>query len=91
MESDSVVFSPTLGWVNVPRTRELLFSVYHPEGAARVRPRGWIDVPSSSILSLYAFMYAGFSEVLLAAGEAGQAQQAQDYAQRILYNIQYER
>ncbi len=91
VESDSVVFSPTLGWINVPRTRELLFSVYHPEGAARVRPRGWIDVPSSSILSLYAFMYAGFSEVLLAAGEAGQAQQAQDYAQRILYNIQYER
>lgn len=91
VESDSVVFSPTLGWINVPRTRELLFSVYHPESAARVRPRGWVDEPSSSILSLYAFMYAGFSEVLLAAGEVGPAQQAQDYAQRILYNIQYER
>lgn len=97
--SDSMVYSPALGWVNFPRTRELLFSAYHAESAARIRPRGWVDRPSNSILAGYAFLYAGFADMLMsdAGGESPDstamrlAALAQDYAQRMLYNIQYER
>ena len=97
--SDSMVYSPVLGWVNFPRTRELLFSAYHAESAARIRPRGWVDRPSNSILAGYAFLYAGFADMLMsdAGGESPDstamrlAALAQDYAQRMLYNIQYER
>jgi hypothetical protein len=62
--SDSVVSSPTLGWVDLERTKTLLFEVYHAESAARERPFGWIDEPSESILTLYAIVYGTFAQVL---------------------------
>ncbi len=52
----------TLGWIDADRHETLLFEVYHPESAARPRPRGWVDVPSEGILSLYALIYAGWAE-----------------------------
>ena len=52
----------TLGWVDAERHEALLFDVYHPESAARQRPRGWVDIPSEGILSLYALIYAGWAE-----------------------------
>ncbi len=52
----------TLGWLDTDRHETLLFEVYHPESAARPRPRGWVDVPSEGILSLYALVYAGWAE-----------------------------
>ena len=55
--SDSVVKDRTLGFVNVPRTRDLLFGVYHAESAARHRPLGWIDRPSASMLFTYGLLY----------------------------------
>ncbi len=60
--SDTVVRLSGLGWTDMVRTESLLFDVYHPESAARDRPRGWIDEPSEGILSLYALVYNGFAE-----------------------------
>ncbi|UCG88796.1 MAG: DUF2723 domain-containing protein [Gemmatimonadota bacterium] len=72
--SDSIVNVSTLGWVDVERTRALLFDVYHAESAARERPFGWIDEPSESILTLYAIMYGTFSQILAAqAADSGAA------------------
>lgn len=55
-----------LGWVSLPRTDTLLFDVYHPDAAARARPRGWPDPPSEGILWLYALLYANQAQYLAA-------------------------
>ena len=55
--SDSVTNVNVLGMVNVPRTRALLFDVYHYRSAARDRPRGWVDRPSEGILTTYGLLY----------------------------------
>jgi hypothetical protein len=68
--TENIVPLRAQGWVDLERTEELLFEVYHPESAARERPRGWIDTPSEGILSLYAVVYASYAEWA--------AQQAQD-------------
>jgi hypothetical protein len=56
-QSDTVQVMQEFGFVNVPRTKELLFNVYHAHTAARYRPLGWIDVPSENIPATYAYMY----------------------------------
>ncbi len=61
--SDSVHYIQGLGWIDIPRTEQLLFDVYHPEAAARDRPRGWVDPPSANILSLYYVTYGVFAQV----------------------------
>ena len=63
--SDSVVQDRTLGFVNVPRTRDLLFGVYHAESAARHRPLGWIDRPSASMLFTYGLLYQALAGMLV--------------------------
>jgi hypothetical protein len=62
--SDSVRFIRGLGWLDLRRTEQLLFDVYHPERAARERPRGWVDQPSANILSLYYVTYGVYGEVV---------------------------
>lgn len=62
--SDSVQFVRGLGWLDLRRTEVLLFDVYHPESAARHRPRGWVDQPSANILSLYYVTYGVHGEVV---------------------------
>jgi Protein O-mannosyl-transferase TMEM260-like len=62
--SDSIQALPGFGWVNVPRTKELAFDVYHVHAAARPRPRGWVDRPSEGILGLYGLTYAALAQVL---------------------------
>jgi hypothetical protein len=59
--SDSVVNVTVLGMVNLPRTRALLFDVYHYDAAARPRPRGWVDRPSEGILTTYGLLYQAIS------------------------------
>ena len=61
-ESDTTAMVPGLGWVDVPRTSQLLFDVYHYESAAKDRPRGWIDIPSEGIMALYGVTYLSFSQ-----------------------------
>ncbi len=82
-----IVDSPTLGPIDVERTKALLFGVYHPEAAARERARGWTDPPSSSILSLYGIIYGGFAPILRQMGDstlATQADQVSEGVQRAL-------
>ncbi|HEU4681361.1 MAG TPA: DUF2723 domain-containing protein, partial [Gemmatimonadales bacterium] len=66
---DSIVLSPGLGFINLPRTEKLLWDVYDWKAATRERPRGWVDVPSGSILQLYAVVYGGSARAFAAAGQ----------------------
>jgi hypothetical protein len=68
--SDSVVAVPSLGYINLARSKALLFDVYHTATAARQRPRGWVDNPSEGILSLYGVTYQTMGPVLQAADPA---------------------
>jgi len=68
--SDTVQFIRGLGWLDLRRTEALLFDVYHPESAARHRPRGWVDQPSANILSLYYITYGVHGEVVRAMADS---------------------
>ena len=68
--SDTVQFVRGLGWLDLRRTEALLFDVYHPESAARPRPRGWVDQPSANILSLYYITYGVHGEVVRAMADS---------------------
>jgi hypothetical protein len=94
-ESDSVVYIQPLGWVDLKRSEELLFDVYHPESAARARPRGWIDTPSENILTLYYVTYALFGEILKQVADSTKPEElrlakvSSDFAQRMLMNTSF--
>ena len=81
-----IVNSP-MGFVDVAKSRTLLFDVYHPEAAAHDRALGWFDPPSASILSLYEIVYNGISQVLLQVGDSTHAEQAASIVQRIQKSI----
>lgn len=101
--NDSTALVPGLGFIEIPRTRTLLFDVYHAEGVARDRPRGWLDVPSEGILSLYWVMYVAWSEVVKQrmadknvklrpdSAMAALGKKADDLAARILRNTSFGR
>ncbi len=63
-ESDNIFRIAGIGWLDLDRTERLLFDVYHPESAARDRPRGWVDGPSNNILSLYYVTYGGYAQIV---------------------------
>jgi hypothetical protein len=81
--SDSVVLSSGLGYLNVPRTKTLLWDVYHWQTATRNRPRGWVDQPSGSILQLYSVVYSGAARAFEAAGDTALAARADSVAGRV--------
>jgi hypothetical protein len=83
VEGGSIKMTQSFRFMDVDRTRALLFGVYHPEAAARDRSAGWVDEPSSSILGLYYLIYGGSSEVLREMGDSASAAKAEDIAQRI--------
>ncbi len=85
--NDSIVLSAGLGYVDLPRTEQLLWSVYHWQAAARDRPRGWVDLPSSSILSLYAIVYAGTADALRRKGDSVTAARADSVARAVQREI----
>ncbi|HET7039616.1 MAG TPA: hypothetical protein VFH97_06995, partial [Gemmatimonadales bacterium] len=90
--SDHVARFQRAGWMDLERTERLLFEVYHPESAARQRPRGWLDVPSGNIMSLYYFTYALFGEITALTADSTDGERARvsevarSYATRILQN-----
>src|SRR5262249_23309264 len=70
--SDTTALVPGFGWIDVPRTRTLLFDVYHADAAARERPFGWLDIPSEGILTVYRVGYLSFGEIANPArGDSG--------------------
>jgi hypothetical protein len=81
--SDSVVLSTGLGYLNVPRTKALLWGVYHWQTATRNRPRGWVDLPSGSILQLYSVVYGGAARAFEAAGDTALAARADAVVRRV--------
>ena len=85
--TDSIVLSTSLGYLDLPRTRELLWNTYHWDTAARERPRGWVDAPSSSILQLYSIVYGGAAESLRKAGLSEEAARADSIARAVARNI----
>lgn len=85
--SDSIVFNPTMGFIDIPRTRDLLWNVYRWRSPADRRPRGWVDMPSASILQLYAVVYSGSSATLRSAGFEQEAIKADSIARAIQANI----
>jgi Protein O-mannosyl-transferase TMEM260-like len=94
--SDSVQFVRGVGWIDLRRTEQLLFDVYHPEAAARARPRGWIDEPSANILSLYYVTYGVFGEIVKALPDSVRTPELQreakvsaDLAERMLKSLHF--
>jgi hypothetical protein len=83
VESDSVVLSPSVGYLDLPRTRALLWNVYHWRSATRDRPKGWVDPPSGSILTLYQVVYSGAARAFAAAGDSAMASRADSISQRV--------
>lgn len=85
--NDSIVLSQGLGYVDLPRSERLMWDVYHWQTAARARPRGWVDPPSASILSLYAVIYGGMADVMTRKGQAAEALKADSISRAVMANI----
>jgi hypothetical protein len=86
-EGNGIVLARALGYVDVPVTRKLLWDTYHWQSAARFRPRGWVDVPSSSILQLYTVIYREGGLVLQKEGLTEEAARADSIASAVQDNI----
>ena len=84
----SVIFSPSMGFIDVERTEQLLWNAYRWESVARERPRGWVDVPSSSILSLYSLIYAGAASTFRQLGDSTTGVRADSVATAIRREIE---
>lgn len=84
---DSIVISPMLGYVDLPRTTELMWNTYRWESAARARPFGWVDPPSSSILQLYAIVYGGMADLYRERGQTELAVRADSISAAVRTNI----
>jgi len=85
--NDSIVLSRGLAFLDLPRTRTLIWDQYHWRAAARPRPMGWVDVPSSSILQLYSVVYTGAAQVLRSKGDSVEAQRADSIAKAVAENL----
>ena len=79
----TVVLSQGLGYVDVPRTKTLLWDVYHWQTATRRRPFGWVDAPSGSILQLYSVVYGGSARVFETVGDSALAAKADSVAHEV--------
>jgi hypothetical protein len=81
--TDSIVLSPGLGYVDIHRSRQLMWDVYHWQTATRDRPTGWVDPPSGSILQLYSVVYGGMSETFRKAGDSTLAARSDSVAREV--------
>jgi hypothetical protein len=79
----TVVMSQGLGYLDVPRTKSLLWDVYHWQTATRERPFGWVDAPSGSILQLYAVVYGGAAREFQAQGDSTLAARGEAVARNV--------
>jgi hypothetical protein len=89
-----LVFDQRLGWIDVERSRTLLFDLYHTASVSRKRPLGWIDGPSESMLIVYGLTYAVFADALRSTQDTsraglGLAARADSLARQIFANTTY--
>jgi len=82
-----VIMSAGLGWMDLDRTKALLWNAYRWQSTARPRPRGWVDNPSESILSLYGLIYAGSAETLRQQGDTALAARADSIANAVAASL----
>jgi Protein O-mannosyl-transferase TMEM260-like len=80
---DTVHLSPGLGYVDAPRTKTMLWDVYHWRTASRPRRFGWVDAPSGSILQLYSVVYGGSARVFEQLGDSALATRADSVARAV--------
>jgi hypothetical protein len=85
--SGPIVHSPSMGFIDLPRTEKLLWDVYRWQAATRDRPRGWVDKPSGSILQLYAVVYGGAARAFETAGRRDLAARADYVVQGVQRNL----
>ncbi|MGH7562332.1 MAG: glycosyltransferase family 117 protein [Gemmatimonadales bacterium] len=78
----NLVLSP-MGFTDLERTRTLIEKEYRWQSAARRRPSGWIDPPSSSILRMYSIIYGGIAETLRDHGDSALAARADSITRRV--------
>jgi len=86
-EGNGIVLSKTLGFVDLEVTRQLLWDTYHWQSATRNRERGWVDVPSSSILQLYGIIYRETGLILRSEGLVDEAARADSISVMVQQNI----
>jgi hypothetical protein len=85
---DSIILSRGFGYLDLPRSNELLWNEYRYAGASRQRPRGWVDPPSSPMLRLYRLLFSIMSETYITRGDTTAAVRADSVAQAIERNLQ---
>ena len=85
--SRNIILSPGLGYVDMAQSDRLMWGVYHIDEAARVRPRGWVDPPSASILSIYEVIYGQMSGLYLQAGDTVKAARSAAMARAVAANL----
>ncbi len=85
--NDSIVLSQTVGYLDLPRTKALLDDVYHWKSAVRDRPKGWVDPPSGSILTLYQVIYNGAARAFAEAGDSAQALKAEAVSRKVALEL----
>jgi hypothetical protein len=86
-EGNGIVQSRALGYVDLPLTRKLLWDTYRWRSATQNRPRGWVDVPSSSILQLYSIIYRETGVELKQEGLTEEAARADSISAAVQSNI----
>ncbi len=82
-----MVLNRGLGYMDLDRTRDLLFKTYDYPAATRRRPDGWVDRPSQSILSLYSIVYGTTAGSLREAGDTALAVRADSVARAVELNL----
>lgn len=83
----NIVLSRGMGFVDLSRSRSLLWNQYDWKSVARERPRGWMDQPSVSILELYAIIYGGMSDAWREVGDSATAARADSVAQAVVAGL----
>jgi len=82
-----VVMSAGMGWMDIERTKSLLWNAYRWQSAARPRATGWVDPPSRSILELYAVIYDGVGRTLLQQGDSAGAARADSVSAAVVSSL----
>ncbi len=82
-----VVLNRGLAYVDIERSGKLMFETYNFDAASRARPRGWVDRPSQSILSLYSVVYGTLPASFRQVGDTALAARADSINQAIEANM----
>jgi hypothetical protein len=83
-----MVLNRGLAYLDLARTKRLLFETYHTDAATRLRPMGWVDRPSQSILSvLYGVIYSTTGSSFRERGDTASAIKADSVARAVEANL----